>query len=70
MLAGVDWGGTKMEVVAMSPDGVEHFREREDTPRGDYDACLAVIASLVERAQARVGRCEARPGRGRRHDRG
>ena len=31
MLIGVDWGGTKIEAVAMSEDGVEHFRERRDT---------------------------------------
>ncbi len=58
MLIGIDWGGTKIEVVAMSPDGVEHFREREDTPRGDYAACLSVIAALVDRAEAVVGRVE------------
>lgn len=58
MLVGVDWGGTKIEVVALSPDGTEHFRMREDTPRGDYAGCLAVIASLVARAEAQVGRVE------------
>jgi len=55
MLIGVDWGGTKIEVVAMSADGVEHFREREDTPRGDYAACLSVMSALVDRAEAVVG---------------
>jgi fructokinase len=55
MLMGVDWGGTKIEVVAMSEDGVEHFREREDTPRGDYAGCLSVMAALVDRAEAVVG---------------
>jgi len=47
MLIGVDWGGTKIEIVALSPDGVEHLRLREDTPRGDYEACLQVIRDLV-----------------------
>jgi len=58
MLIGVDWGGTKIEIVALSPDGVEHLRMREDTPRGDYAACMSVISTLVDRAQAQVGRIE------------
>ena len=58
MLMGVDWGGTKIEVVAMTEDGVEHFRERVDTPRGDYARCLSVIAEMVARAEATVGRVE------------
>jgi fructokinase len=58
MLIGVDWGGTKIEVVAMTPDGVEHVRSREDTPRGDYGACIEVIARLVDRAESEVGPSE------------
>ena len=58
MLMGVDWGGTKIEVVAMTEDGVEHFRERVDTPRGDYARCMSVIAEMVARAEAAVGRVE------------
>lgn len=58
MLFGVDWGGTKIEAVAMTEDGVEHFRERVDTPREDYAACMAAIAELVARMEARVGRVE------------
>ena len=58
MLVGIDWGGTKIEIVAMSTDGREHLRQRADTPRGDYDACLAVIASLVERVEVEFGRVE------------
>ena len=58
MLMGVDWGGTKIEVVAMTEDGVERFRERVDTPRGDYARCMSVIAEMVARAEAAVGRVE------------
>lgn len=58
MLVGVDWGGTKIEVVAMTEDGLEHFRERVETPRGDYAKCLSAIAELVARAEAVVGRVE------------
>jgi predicted NBD/HSP70 family sugar kinase len=52
---GVDLGGTKIEVVALAPDGTERFRRRMPTPRGDYAATLAAIASLVEAAERAVG---------------
>jgi len=58
MLVGVDWGGTKIEVVAMSEEGVERVRERVDTPRGDYDACLSAIAGLVALTESQVGPIE------------
>jgi len=58
MLVGVDWGGTKIEVVAMSEEGVERVRERVDTPRGDYDACLSAIAGLVALTESKVGPIE------------
>jgi fructokinase len=58
VLVGVDWGGTKIEIVALTPDGQEHLRRRRDTPRGDYDACLRIIGELVEDAEERVGRIE------------
>ena len=58
MLTGVDWGGTKIEIVVMATDGTEHVRERAATPRGDYQACLEVIAALVDEAEQKVGRVE------------
>ncbi|MFV2062278.1 MAG: ROK family protein [Chloroflexota bacterium] len=58
MLIGVDWGGTKIEIVAMAPDGTEHARLREDTPRGDYQSCIGMVAALVNRVEADVGRIE------------
>jgi fructokinase len=61
MLIGIDWGGTKIEGVAMSEHGVEAMRVREDTPRGDYRACLRVIATLVERLELEVGSSSERP---------
>jgi len=54
MLVGIDWGGTKIEIVAMAPDGAELFREREDTPRGDYEACMSVMASLASRVENEI----------------
>lgn len=55
MYIGVDWGGTKIEVIALSPDGVEEARFREDTPKGDYEGCLATIARLVEKTEQVTG---------------
>ena len=55
MLIGIDWGGTKIEGVAMTEAGLERLRLREDTPRGDYDGCLATIARLVACLEAEVG---------------
>ena len=56
MHIGVDWGGTKVEVVALEPDGSELVRIRESTPRGDYQACLTTVASLIERVEKETGR--------------
>ena len=47
---GVDLGGTKIEVVALAPDGRERLRKRVVTPRGDYDATVSTICSLVREA--------------------
>jgi fructokinase len=43
---GIDLGGTKIEAVALSPDGAEIARRRVATPR-DYGASLDAIAELV-----------------------
>jgi fructokinase len=58
MLVGVDWGGTKIEIVALDAAGVEAVRSRRDTPRGDYAACLATIRALVDEAEDWIGRIE------------
>jgi fructokinase len=55
MLIGIDWGGTKIEGIAMTPDGAEIARLRADTPRHDYDGCLTLIADLVARLEAAAG---------------
>ena len=52
---GIDLGGTKIEIVALDPDGAEQLRLRVDTPRGDYDATLVAIAALVQTAEDRLG---------------
>jgi fructokinase len=52
---GIDLGGTKIEIIALDGDGTERFRRRIATPREDYDATLAAVATLVEDAEAVVG---------------
>ena len=56
MLIGIDWGSTKIEGVAMQPDGGELLRLREATPRYDYEGCISVIKSMVEALEAKTGR--------------
>jgi len=55
MRIGIDLGGTKTEVVVLDEAGGEAFRHRIPSPRGNYDATLAAIVSLVELAEARCG---------------
>ena len=55
-LLGVDLGGTKIEIAALSrDDGAILLRERIATPRAGYDAVLHAIAALVSGAEARLG---------------
>ena len=56
MLIGVDWGGTKIEIVALEPDGTELMRIRRDTPRGDYNGCLRTIAELIDEIEEKTGK--------------
>lgn len=53
---GIDLGGTKIEALALDGSGVERFRRRVPTPRGDYGATLHAIADLVAGAETVVGR--------------
>ena len=52
---GVDLGGTKIEIVALGPDGRELRRRRVATPREDYHAILGVVAALVHEVEAELG---------------
>lgn len=51
---GIDLGGTKTELVALSPDGSVLRRERVPTPQA-YAEIVEVVAGLVERAEAALG---------------
>lgn len=54
MRIGVDLGGTKIEVVVLDDDGMEHVRRRVPTPP-DYEATIAAIVALVTDVEAEVG---------------
>jgi fructokinase len=56
MLIGIDWGGTKIEGIALTREGEEILRLREKTPRHDYEGCIRIIVSLVERIELVTGR--------------
>jgi fructokinase len=56
MLIGLDWGGTKIEALALSEDGETLARRRVPTPQHDYDGCVRVAADLVRAIEAEVGR--------------
>lgn len=56
MRLGIDWGGTKMEIIALSEKGMVRFRKRVATPKGDYDGCLRAVAALVADAEAATGK--------------
>ena len=55
MRLGIDLGGTKIEMVALDPDGSILLRERVATPSG-YDAVLHAIRGLVIRQKQNSAR--------------
>ncbi len=52
---GIDLGGTKIEGVALGPDGVELCRHRRPTPRDNYAATIETIASIIGVLEADSG---------------
>jgi fructokinase len=55
MLIGIDWGGTKIEAIALTGDGNEIIRLREKTPRHDYEGCIRTIVGLVTHIEGTTG---------------
>lgn len=53
--AGIDLGGTKIEIAVLDPVGDELLRRRVPTPQGDYAATVETIATLVEGAERDLG---------------
>ena len=56
MLFGIDWGGTKMEIVALDADGAVHARHRVSTPTTRYEDCLEAADELVREAERQAGK--------------
>lgn len=54
MRIGIDLGGTKTEVIALSDQGQELFRHRVATPRDNYQQTLEAIAGLVRLAEEKT----------------
>jgi len=52
---GIDLGGTKTEIIALNQSGGELLRKRVKTQRGNYDATLRSIVSLVTQAERELG---------------
>jgi fructokinase len=54
MRIGVDIGGTKIEAIALAPDGGVLFRERLPTPRS-YQGTLDAVAALIGQLERETG---------------
>jgi predicted NBD/HSP70 family sugar kinase len=52
---GIDLGGSKIEIVALDPEGAELYRHRMATPAGHYEATLDAIKFLVHQTEQSVG---------------
>ena len=64
---GLDLGGTKIEGIALSPDGSERARRRVATPRGGYAATVEAVAVLAEQLEREAGGLAPMASRTRSH---
>lgn len=55
MRIGVDLGGTKIEAIALGPDGRMLTRRRVPTPTEDYAGTVAAVAALVRAVEDEQG---------------
>jgi fructokinase len=56
MRLGIDLGGTKIEIIALSDSGTELLRERVATPQTHYEDTVRAIRDLVFASEAKLGR--------------
>ena len=54
MLIGIDWGGTKIEGVAMEADGTEILRVRKATSRHNYPGCIGTIQAVMNQLETKT----------------
>ena len=50
---GIDFGGTKIEIIVLDPDGAPALRRRVPNP-GSYEPALRAVAGLVNAAEAEL----------------
>ena len=49
MKIGIDWGGTKIEAIAIDPiNGEELKRIRIDAPKNNYDEIISEVVRLIK----------------------
>lgn len=53
---GIDLGGTKIAIACLDAQHKIIYEQRIDTPQGNYEKTLAVIASLVTQAEQTLGK--------------
>ena len=55
MKIGIDWGGTKIEGIAIdSKNGKEINRIRVDSPKYNYDEIISKVVTMVEKKAAEI----------------
>lgn len=55
MRIGVDWGGTKIEAIALGHDSQTLFRKRIATPVDNYDGCVKSVCGLITAIEEKIG---------------
>ena len=55
---GIDLGGTKIELIVINEDGKELYRQRYATPQDQYQAILACIRNLIQKAEQHTGKAD------------
>ncbi len=55
---GIDLGGTKIEIIALSDQGETLYRQRVATPQGNYLGIIKAIELLVQQAEKMAGGCD------------
>ena len=56
MRIGIDWGGTKLEIIALDDVGIPLLRERVSTPHNDYAGCIRAVCDLVASIESSTGK--------------
>lgn len=55
MRIGIDVGGTKIEVIALTDEGAVRIRHRVATPQRDYEGTVRAIGGLVSHVESATG---------------